>query len=127
MLCGMFFRLVASDNCAILFSRNDIFKTPVSTPRRLRRSISTGNVTMNQSPTLNKDAIAVEGGTASELASDPDEVSRLRGRVAELEQQLEDAMEKLLVSEDSVVVQCEDREVMAVNLVESLIYLLLTG
>ena len=66
---------------------------------------------MNQSPSLNKDAIAVEGATASELASDPDEVSKLRCRVAELEQQLEDAMEKLLVSEDSVVVQCEDREV----------------
>ena len=123
----MIVRLVASDNYAILFTRNEIFKTPVSTPRRLRRSISTGNVTMNQSPSLNKDAIAVEGATASELASDPDEVSRLRCRVAELEQQLEDAMEKLLVSEDSVVVQCEDREVMAVNLVESLIYLLLTG
>ena len=113
-------RLVASDNYAILFTRNEIFKTPVSTPRRLRRSISTGNVTMNQSPRLNKDAIAMEGATASELVSDPDEVSRLRCRVAELEQQLEDAMEKLLVSEDSVVVQCEDREVKAVNLVKIL-------
>ena len=70
---------------------------------------------MNQSPILNKDAIAVEGATAS------DEVSKLRCRVAELEQQLEDAMEKLLVSEDSVVVQCEDREVMAVNPVENLL------
>ena len=117
----MFFRLVASDNCAILFSRNDIFKTPVSTPRRLRRSISTGNVTMNQSPRLNKDAIAVEGATASELVSDPEEVTRLRCRVAELEQQLEDAMEKLLVSEDSVVVQCEDSEVIIVNLVKQLL------
>ena len=117
----MIVRLVASDNYAILFTRNEIFKTPVSTPRRLRRSISTGNVTMNQSPSLNKDAIAVEDATASELASDPDEVSRLRCRVADLEQQLEDAMEKLLVSEDSVVVQCEDSEVMAVNLVESLL------
>ena len=72
---------------------------------------------MNQSPSLNKDAIAVEGATAS----DSDEVSKLRCRVAELEQQLEDAMEKLLVSEDSVVVQCEDREVMAVNPVENLL------
>ena len=76
---------------------------------------------MNQSPSLNKDAIAVEGATASELALDPDEVSKLRCRVAELEQQLEDAMEKLLVSEDSVVVQCEDREVIAVNPIENLL------
>ena len=72
---------------------------------------------MNQSPSLNKDAIAVEGATAS----DSDEVSKLRCRVAELEQQLEDAMEKLLVSEDSVVVQCEDREVIIVNLVKILL------
>ena len=72
---------------------------------------------MNQSPSLNKDAIALEGATAS----DSDEVSKLRCRVAELEQQLEDAMEKLLVSEDSVVVQCEDREVIIVNLVKILL------
>ena len=82
--------------------RNDLFKTPVSTPRRLRRSISTGDVTIN-SPVLKNDDIA-------EAREHPDdnsiEVEELKVKISELEQQLNDAMDKLLMSEDSVVVKC---------------------
>ena len=44
-----------------------MFKTPVSTPRRLRRSISTGDVSVNQSPTLKKEDL--EGAEEAKEAS----------------------------------------------------------
>ena len=88
------------------FYRNDLFKTPVSTPRRLRRSISHGDVTINQSPRLKPEDIADDQSPESQ----EEEMVRLRARVVELEQQLNDAMEKLLMSEDSVVVHSGDKE-----------------
>ena len=86
--------------------RNDLFKTPVSTPRKLRRSISHGDVTINQSPRLKPEDIADDQSPESL----EEEMIRLRARVVELEQQLNDAMEKLLMSEDSVVVHSGDKE-----------------
>ena len=86
--------------------RNDLFKTPVSTPRRLRRSISQGDVTVSQSPRLKPEDLVDDKGQESQ----EEEVMRLRAKVSELEQQLNDAMEKLLVSEDSVVVHSGDKE-----------------
>ena len=86
--------------------RNDLFKTPVSTPRRLRRSISQGDVTVSQSPRLKPEDLEDDKGQESQ----EEEITRLRSKVNELEQQLNDAMEKLLVSEDSVVVHSGDKE-----------------
>ena len=80
-----------------------MFKTPVSTPRRLRRSISTGDVTVNQSPHLKKDDIAA--GLGDEDDKPEESVETLKTRIVELEQQLNDAMDKLLMTEDSVVVK----------------------
>ena len=109
------FRNDANDACSWMFRdpfvysciyRNDLFKTPVSTPRRLRRSISQGDVTVSQSPRLNPQDLKDE----KDPESAEQEAARLRERVAELEQQLNDAMDKLLVSEDSVVVHNGDKE-----------------
>ena len=86
--------------------RNDLFKTPVSTPRRLRRSISHGDVTVNQSPMLKPEDFAEDKSSESQ----EEEMTRLKARVTELEQQLNDAMDKLLMSEDSVVVHSGDKE-----------------
>jgi len=83
-------------------SRNDIFKTPVSTPRRLRRSISTGDVTINQSPHLKKEDVETMNNDSGDK---DDENAKLQARISELENQLRDAMDKLVMSEDSVVVK----------------------
>ena len=63
-------------------------------------------MTINQSPRLKAEDI---GGDQSP-ESQEEEMTRLRARVVELEQQLDDAMEKLLMSEDSVVVHNGDKE-----------------
>ena len=79
-----------------------MFKTPVSTPRRLRRSISTGDVTVNQSPHLKKDEVA---GLGNDSDNSEETVETLKAKIADLEHQLNDAMDKLLMTEDSVVVK----------------------
>ena len=81
--------------------RNDLFKTPVSTPRRLRRSISQGDVSISQSPMLKpEDLVESEVNEPPEVSEEV--VDRLRARVAELEEQLNDAMDKLVMSEPMV-------------------------
>ena len=81
--------------------RNDLFKTPVSTPRRLRRSISQGDVSISQSPILKpEDLVESEVNEPHEVSEEV--VDRLRARVAELEEQLNDAMDKLVMSEPRV-------------------------
>ena len=80
----------------------------MSTPRRLRRSISTGDVSVNQSPLLKKEDI---GGQSESTPDKEDESEGLKERIQELEHQLNDAMDKLLLSQDSVVVRCEHETV----------------
>ena len=80
----------------------------MSTPRRLRRSISTGDVSVNQSPLLKKEDL---GGPSESTPDKEDESEGLKERIQELEHQLNDAMDKLLLSQDSVVVRCEHETV----------------
>ena len=70
----------------------------MSTPTRIRRSISTGDVSANPSPILRLKACSaeVEGNT---------EVEALQSRVTELELQLENAQLKLSANQDGAVDQ----------------------
>ena len=79
-----------------------MFKTPCTTPRRLRRSISQGELASpSQSPVMRK--IPFSSPKKEEKMA---EAESLRARIAELELQLADATEKLMEKEDTTVVQC---------------------
>jgi len=96
-------------------SRNDIFKTPCSTPRKMRRSISTGNLSVAlMSPVMKmKETDSEEHEMTLEM---------LQKKNEELQLQLKDALEKLKASEDSVVVKCnhEDTDASLKSRVEQL-------
>ena len=83
-----------------------MFKTPCSTPRRLRRSISQGDLdSPNPSPLLRRSPL---------LRGDEEEteVQSLKARITELELQLKDAMEKLMEKEGTTVAQGAKEEEM---------------
>ena len=96
----------------IIICRNEVFKTPcATTPRRLRRSISQGDLAspspspklkLRKSPKEEEETVAV--------------VESLRARISELELQLEDATEKLMEKEDTKVVQCAKEEEMKLRM-----------
>ena len=65
----------------------------MSTPTKLRRSISTGDVSVNPSPILRKEA--------TKEAPENSELEGLQARVSELELQLEDAQCKLSAKQES--------------------------
>ena len=78
-----------------------MFKTPCTTPRRLRRSISQGELASpSQSPVMRK--IPFSSPKKEEKMAEAES----RARIAELELQLADATEKLMEKEDTTVVQC---------------------
>ena len=77
-----------------------MFKTPCSTPRRLRRSISQGDLdSPTPSPLLRRSPL-LRGDEEEET-----EVKSLKARITELELQLKDATEKLMEKEDTTVAQ----------------------
>ena len=78
----------------------------MTTPTKLRRSISTGDVSVNPSPVLKM---------TSKEDRDESVVETLQARISELELQLEDAMQKL-VADDTVVVKCSQEEEMKLRI-----------
>ena len=88
-------------------SRNDsdVFRTPMTTPTRMRRSISTGDVSIQPSPILRT-------GREKEEKS---EVESLKERISDLELQLEDALQKL-VAKESVVISCAQEKEMTARI-----------
>ena len=84
-----------------------MFKTPCSTPRRLRRSISQGDLdSPTPSPLLRRSPL-LRGDEEEET-----EVKSLKARITELELQLKDATEKLMEKEDTTVAQGAKEEEM---------------
>ena len=84
-----------------------MFKTPCSTPRRLRRSISQGDLdSPTPSPLLRRSPL-LRGAEEEET-----EVKSLNARITELELQLKDAMEKLMEKEGTTVAQGAKEEEM---------------
>jgi len=100
-------RKTSKNDLTINSSRSDIFKTPCSTPRKMRRSISTGNLSVALSPVRLVPEVTIES---------------LKKKNEELVEQLKDALEKLAASADSVVVKCnhEDIDIELVAKVEQL-------
>ena len=89
-----------------------MFKTPCSTPRRLRRSISQGDLdSPTPSPLLRRSPL-LRGDEEEEET----EVKNLKARITELELQLKlqlkDAMEKLMEKEGTTVAQGAKEEEM---------------
>ena len=85
-----------------------MFKTPCSTPRRLRRSISQGDLdSPTPSPLLRRSPL-LRGDEEEEET----EVKSLKARITELELQLKDAMEKLMEKEGTTVAQGAKEEEM---------------
>ena len=70
-------------------SRNDAFNTPCSTPRKMKRSISTGNISVNTTPVLVLKKGVQDDNGGEELPI----VEALRKKNAELELQLSNALE----------------------------------
>ena len=85
-----------------------MFKTPCTTPRRLRRSISQGDLNSpNQSPMLRKSPIFREEESV---------VESLQAKITELEDQLKNATEKLMEKDDTTVVQSAKEEEMKLRI-----------
>ena len=82
-----------------------MFRTPMTTPTRMRRSISTGDVSIQPSPILRT-------GREKEEKS---EVESLKERISDLELQLEDALQKL-VAKESVVTSCAQEKEMTARI-----------
>ena len=110
---GYFAYFIIVYRTGIIICRNEVFKTPCgTTPRRLRRSISQGDLASpSQSPLLRKSP-REEKEEEETVAV----VESLRARISELELQLEDATEKLMEKEDTKVVQCAREEEMKLRL-----------
>ena len=70
----------------------------MSTPTKLRRSISTGDVSVNPSPILRSKGVMNE---ATKEAPENTELEGLQARISELELQLEDAQCKLSAKQES--------------------------
>ena len=102
----------------IIICRNEVFKTPCgTTPRRLRRSISQGDLASpSQSPALRLRKSPKEEEEKEKEEETVAVVESLRARISELELQLEDATEKLMEKEDTKVVQCAREEEMKLRL-----------
>ena len=89
----------------IIICRNDVFKTPCTTPRRLRRSISQGDLNSpNPSPILRKSPLSTEEDEEKTL------VESLHARITELEDQLKNATEKLMEKDTTVVHSAMEEE-----------------
>jgi len=85
-------------------SRADLFKTPCSTPRKMRRSISTGDMSVVLSPVRRmRDESNMEEAEIT--------VEGLQKKNEELEKQLREALDKFKASEDSIVVKCNHEDV----------------
>ena len=84
-----------------------MFKTPCSTPRRLRRSISQGDLDSPKPSPLLRRSPLLRGDEEEET-----EVKSLKTRISELELQLKDATEKLMEKEDNTVAQGAKEEEM---------------
>ena len=89
----------------IIIIRNDVFKTPCTTPRRLRRSISQGDLNSpNPSPILRKSPLSRAEDEEKTL------VESLHARITELEDQLKNATEKLMEKDTTVVHSAMEEE-----------------
>jgi len=80
-------------------SRNETFKTPCSTPRKIRRSISTGDMSVNFSPVQRLG----DGGTRQDKSDDEVvTIGGLKKKNDELKTELVDALDKLRLLEDKI-------------------------
>ena len=84
--------------------RADLFKTPCSTPRKMRRSISTGDMSVVLSPV--RRMIGENNMEEAEIT-----VEGLQKKNEQLEQQLREALDKSKATEDSIVVKCNHEDV----------------
>merc|ERR550519_3169997 len=85
-------------------SRLEIFKTPCSTPRKIRRSISTGDLSVVLSPVVrSKKIVQTEKKSRDELEK----------RNLDLEQKLKETLEKLRSAESKKLVICDHEDMNA--------------